>query len=156
LHGPGALSLDRLLGRVFAPAGRAPESRPKHMSAPATSSSSAAASPARPWPHARAPAAAEHRVVLVSEESYTTFNPMLAEVVGAAVFPSTWSRRSADAAPASRFVMGRVHGVDAARRVLTATHLAGRQEIGTSTWCSPSAPAPTSTSCPAWPSTRCR
>ena len=30
---------------------------------------------------------AGHRVVLVSEESYTTFNPMLAEVVGASVFP---------------------------------------------------------------------
>ncbi len=26
-------------------------------------------------------------VLLVSEESYTTFNPMLAEVVGASVFP---------------------------------------------------------------------
>ena len=26
-------------------------------------------------------------LVLVSEESYTTFNPMLAEVVGASVFP---------------------------------------------------------------------
>ena len=27
-----------------------------------------------------------YRIVLVSEESYTTFNPMLAEVVGASVF----------------------------------------------------------------------
>ena len=27
------------------------------------------------------------RALLISEESYTTFNPMLAEVVGAAVFP---------------------------------------------------------------------
>jgi NADH dehydrogenase len=30
---------------------------------------------------------AGHRVILISEESYTTFNPMLAEVVGASVFP---------------------------------------------------------------------
>ena len=37
---------------------------------------------------------AGHRVVLVSEESYTTFNPMLAEVVGASVFRSMWWRRS--------------------------------------------------------------
>jgi NADH dehydrogenase len=28
-----------------------------------------------------------HRLTVVSEESYTTFNPMLAEVVGASVFP---------------------------------------------------------------------
>src|SRR3954462_15785284 len=73
---------------------------------------------------------AGHRVVLVSEESYTTFNPMLAEVVGAAVFPEhVVAPLRQMLSPASRFVMGRVTGIDAARRVLEATTLAGRQEI---------------------------
>ena len=30
---------------------------------------------------------AGHELLLISEESYTTFNPMLAEAVGASVFP---------------------------------------------------------------------
>ena len=73
---------------------------------------------------------AGHRVVLVSEESYTTFNPMLAEVVGAAVFPEhVVAPIRQMLSPASRFVMGRVTGIDAARRTLTASTLAGRQEI---------------------------
>jgi NADH dehydrogenase len=73
---------------------------------------------------------ADRRVVLLSEESYTTFNPMLAEVVGASVFPEhvvapirPMLRRS------SRFVMGRVVEVDFARRTLDANTLAGRQAI---------------------------
>jgi NADH dehydrogenase len=70
------------------------------------------------------------RVVLVSEESYTTFNPMLAEVVGAAVFPEhVVAPIRQMLSPTSRFVMGRVTGVDTERRVLTAATLAGRQEI---------------------------
>jgi NADH dehydrogenase len=73
---------------------------------------------------------AGHRVVLVSEESYTTFNPMLAEVVGAAVFPEhVVAPIRQMLRPASRFVMGRVTGIDAVRRVVTASTLAGRQEI---------------------------
>ena len=74
---------------------------------------------------------AGHRVMLVSEESYTTFNPMLAEVVGAAVFPEhVVAPIRQMLRPASRFVMGRVTNVDPARRVLTASTLAGLQEIG--------------------------
>ncbi len=74
---------------------------------------------------------AGRRVVLVSEESYTTFNPMLAEVVGAAVFPEhVVAPIRQMLRPASRFVMGRVTSVDPTRRVLTASTLAGRQEIG--------------------------
>ena len=74
---------------------------------------------------------ADHRVVLVSEESYTTFNPMLAEVVGAAVFPEhVVAPIRQMLRPPSRFVMGRVTGIDTARRVVTASTLAGRQEIG--------------------------
>jgi len=74
-----------------------------------------------------------HRVVLVSEESYTTFNPMLAEVVGAAVFPEQVVapiRQMLDTGdPDSRFVMGRVVAVDMAARRLQAHTLAGLQSI---------------------------
>jgi NADH dehydrogenase len=73
-----------------------------------------------------------HRVVLVSEESYTTFNPMLAEVVGASVFPEhvvAPIRQMLDAARGSRFIMGRVSAVDRERRIVTTSTLAGSREI---------------------------
>ena len=70
-----------------------------------------------------------HDVVLVSEESYTTFNPMLAEVVGAAVFPEHVVAPIRQMLRTSRFIMGRVVDVDWQRRVLVAGTLAGRQEI---------------------------
>lgn len=73
----------------------------------------------------------EHRVVLVSEESYTTFNPMLAEVVGAAVFPEhvVAPIRQMLGTSRSQFVMGRATGVDFERRRLQATTLAGLREF---------------------------
>lgn len=74
-----------------------------------------------------------HRVVLVSEESYTTFNPMLAEVVGAAVFPEhvvAPIRQMLDTGDAgSQFIMGRVLRVDFERRRLEASTLAGVHAI---------------------------
>jgi NADH dehydrogenase len=75
---------------------------------------------------------AGHRVVLVSEESYTTFNPMLAEVVGASVFPEhvvAPLRQMLDAANGSQFIMGRVAEVDFEGRTVTATTLAGTRRI---------------------------
>src|SRR5512134_2157436 len=57
----------------------------------------------------------EYKIVLVSEESYTTFNPMLAEVVGASVFPEhvvAPIRQMLDASRGTRFIMGRVVAVD--------------------------------------------
>lgn len=70
------------------------------------------------------------QVVLVSEESYTTFNPMLAEVVGASVFPEhVVAPVRQMLRPTSRFVMGRVGAVDFAARCVTAETLAGRQQI---------------------------
>jgi NADH dehydrogenase len=75
---------------------------------------------------------AGHRVVLLSEESYTTFNPLLAEVVGAAVFPEQVVapiRQMVGARRGTQFVMARVTGVDASRRVVQAATLAGPQEI---------------------------
>lgn len=75
---------------------------------------------------------AGHRVVLVSEESYTTFNPMLAEVVGASVFPEhvvAPLRQMLDAGQGSQFIMGRVAEVDFEGRTLTAATLAGTRRI---------------------------
>ena len=73
-----------------------------------------------------------HRVVLVSEESYTTFNPMLAEVVGASVFPEhvvAPIRQMLDVSKGSQFIMGRVTEVDIERRNVTLTTLAGVRQI---------------------------
>ena len=72
------------------------------------------------------------RVVLVSEESYITFNPMLAEVVGASVFPEhvvAPIRQMLRPGETSRFVMGRVTGIDAERQRVQAQTLAGPLEI---------------------------
>lgn len=72
------------------------------------------------------------RVVLVSEESYTTFHPMLAEVVGASVFPEhvvAPIRQMLRRGTRSRFIMGRVTGIDLDRRCVRAGTLAGDQDI---------------------------
>ena len=73
-----------------------------------------------------------HRVVLISEESYTTFNPMLAEVVGASVFPEhvvAPIRQMLDASRGSQFIMGRATAIDRERRIVTLATLAGPREI---------------------------
>jgi NADH dehydrogenase len=72
------------------------------------------------------------QVTLVSEESYTTYNPMLAEVVGASVFPEhvvAPIRQMLAPAGACRFVMGRVSAVDREQRTLSAETLAGTRAI---------------------------
>lgn len=68
-------------------------------------------------------------VVLVSQESYTTFNPMLAEVVGASVFPEHVIAPIRQMVRRTRFIMGTVTGVDHRRRVVVAETLAGSREI---------------------------
>ena len=76
---------------------------------------------------------AGHRVVLVSEESYTTFHPMLAEVVGASVFPEhvvAPIRQMLNRVRGSQFIMGRVTEVDIEQRFVTMSTLAGRQQLG--------------------------
>jgi NADH dehydrogenase len=53
--------------------------------------------------------------LLLSEESHTTYNPLLPEVVGAGVFPEhvvAPLREAIGTAPDTRFVMGRVTGLD--------------------------------------------
>ena len=72
-----------------------------------------------------------YRLIMVSEESYTTFNPMLPEAVGASIFPEQLVaplREVLDvrhAASRSQFVMGRVERVDWPRRELRCASLAG-------------------------------
>ncbi len=66
---------------------------------------------------------------LISEESYTTFNPMLAEVVGAAVFPEHVIAPIREMLRKSRFIMGRLEQVDTQRRMLTCSTLAGPLEF---------------------------
>jgi NADH dehydrogenase len=62
---------------------------------------------------------------LISEESYTTFNPMLAEVVGAAVFPEHVIAPIRAMLRKSRFIMGRLQQVDVEHRMLKCSTLAG-------------------------------
>lgn len=67
-------------------------------------------------------------LTLVSEESYTTFNPMLPEAVGASVFPEQVVaplREIVQPGSMQRFIMGRVTGVDVASRSLRCATLAG-------------------------------
>jgi NADH dehydrogenase len=69
-----------------------------------------------------------HRLVMVSEESYTTFNPMLAEVVGASIFPEhvvAPLRQVVRQGPRVRFIMGHVSAIDLARRAITCATLNG-------------------------------
>jgi NADH:ubiquinone reductase (H+-translocating) len=68
------------------------------------------------------------QITLISDESYTTFNPMLPEAVGASVFPEQVVapiREMLDAGGNSRFIMGRVTGVDKAARTLECSTLRG-------------------------------
>ena len=62
--------------------------------------------------------------MLVSEESYTTFNPMLAEVVGAAVFPEHVVAPIREMLPKTRFIMGQVQRVNTLQRSVRCATLA--------------------------------
>lgn len=66
-----------------------------------------------------------HELLLVSEESYTTFNPMLPEAVGASVFPEQVVAPIRQIARGARFIMGRVSAVDTVTRTLRCSTLAG-------------------------------
>ena len=70
---------------------------------------------------------AGHELLLISEESYTTFNPMLPEAVGASVFPEQVVAPIRQIARSARFVMGRVTAVDPAARTLRCSTLAGER-----------------------------
>jgi len=72
---------------------------------------------------------APYRVVLVSDESFTTFNPMLAEVVGASVFPEQVIVPIRQMLRHSRFIMATVQDIDYERRVVHGVTLAGPRAI---------------------------
>src|SRR5574338_1567161 len=69
------------------------------------------------------------RVVLMSQESYTTFNPMLAEVVGASVFPEHVIAPIRQMVTNTRFIMATVTDVDLKRRLVVGDTLAGPREL---------------------------
>lgn len=76
---------------------------------------------------------ADWDVVLVSEESYTTFNPMLPEVVGASIFPEhviVPLRHILGRCPRARFIMGEARAIDRAGRTLQLDTLAGPLTLG--------------------------
>jgi NADH dehydrogenase len=69
-----------------------------------------------------------YRLLLISEESYTTFNPLLAEVVGASIFPAhvvAPLRQVILPSDTAQFVMARVHHIDLTRRTIACETLAG-------------------------------
>lgn len=68
------------------------------------------------------------QLTLVSDESYTTFNPMLPEAVGASVFPEQVVvpvREMLRPGGGSRFIMGAVTSVDEGSQTLSCRTLAG-------------------------------
>lgn len=68
-------------------------------------------------------------ITLVSEESYMTFNPMLAEVVGATVFPEHVVAPLRETVRRARFVMGTVSNVDFGNKRLNCDTLKGDVEL---------------------------
>ncbi len=67
-------------------------------------------------------------VVLVSEEGYTTYNPLLPEVVGASIFPEhavAPLREVIDVQNGGRFIMAAVSDIDMTRRQVVAESLVG-------------------------------
>jgi NADH:ubiquinone reductase (H+-translocating) len=69
-------------------------------------------------------------LTLISEESYTTFNPMLPEAVGAAIFPEhAVAPIRAMLVPATRFVMGTVNRVDLKHKTIECDTLAGPRTL---------------------------
>jgi len=68
-------------------------------------------------------------LVIVSDESYTTFSPMLPEAVGASVFPEQVVAPIRQMLGRARFIMGRVTAIDAVRRSLRCQTLAGELDL---------------------------
>ena len=75
---------------------------------------------------------ADVHLTLLSEESYTTFNPLLPEAVGASIFPEqVVAPLRALLMPdgRSRFIMGRVTSMNTAARLLRCSTLGGEREL---------------------------
>lgn len=72
------------------------------------------------------------QITLISDESYTTFHPMLPEAVGASVFPEQVVaplREMLDLKRGDRFIMGRVAAVDTSAHTLRCDTLAGVRDL---------------------------
>jgi NADH dehydrogenase len=72
---------------------------------------------------------AGHELLLVSEESYSTFHPMLPEAVGASIFPEQVVAPIRQMLKRGRFIMGRVSAVDRQAKTLRCVSLAGEIEV---------------------------
>ncbi len=72
---------------------------------------------------------AGHELLLISEESYSTFHPMLPEAVGASIFPEQVVAPIRQMLRRGRFVMGRVSAVDRAAKSLRCSTLAGDIDV---------------------------
>jgi NADH dehydrogenase len=70
-----------------------------------------------------------YRMILVSDESYTTFHPMLAEVVGASVFPEQVIAPIRQMIKRTQFIMAAIVDVDYANKVVRGNTLAGMRDI---------------------------
>lgn len=73
-----------------------------------------------------------YELVIISEESYTTFNPLLPETMGASIFPEQVVapiRELFNPGHATRFIMGRVVAADLDRRNVTCTTLHGELTV---------------------------
>jgi NADH:ubiquinone reductase (H+-translocating) len=69
-------------------------------------------------------------LTLISEESYTTFNPMLPEAVGAAIFPEqAVAPIRAMLLSSTRFVMGKVTAVNTREKSIRCETLAGERSF---------------------------
>ena len=98
-------------------------------------------------------------LTLVSEESYTTFNPLLPEAVGASIFPEhvvAPLREVLMPHARSRFIMGRVTGADLSSASFAAAPWAAIARSHSTISFSPSAIVRGSTCCPGWRPTHCR
>jgi NADH dehydrogenase len=72
------------------------------------------------------------RLLLISEENYTTYNPMLPEAVGASIFPEhvvAPLRELLMPDGRSRFVLGRVSSIDLAARLVRCETLSGARDF---------------------------
>lgn len=71
-------------------------------------------------------------LILISEESYSTFNPLLPEVVGASIFPAQVVAPIREMFPPShnvRFIMGEVKGINTLDRNIVCETLKGPHTI---------------------------
>jgi NADH dehydrogenase FAD-containing subunit len=70
-----------------------------------------------------------YQLLLISEDSYTTFNPLLAEAVDASIFPEQVAAPIREMLVRGRFIMARVTAIDTAARKVTCASLAGDLHI---------------------------